>query len=565
MTLSSFLTSTLVFLLCVGNIFGLEDRQLQADAVLAETFLCDADFNKMPSDKVINKGDSIRLCIKTHVRAKVQGISIAKVIDFFLLREFEDAGDMEQILVEGGVVTSAINELSCDIGSELCVLESFPMDDFFGRDGKVSAIGSVLLQYDDPTDNTAIPTVVVTGAPTTAPTNLPSSAPTSASHNETETLAPTSSPQNQTETPVTPQNAKRLLQDFRAIVETSFTVVTAGSGTGFLSDFREHWDSSPTGIKVLYVFAFIFVFLLLCGFGLGLLLWAGFCGNTKELREKFTPLLLRESNTPNKPRDDRTMDESVGAFSPFARNKELDRYDDEPETMPKQIAFKRPFSSSGRTDIEAPGKDVVAARRQNPRNPASIRNVGRKSTRERSLAQKARMARPNRQTVNPNRDLAASFLNKIPRKKVASVRSKTPRSIHERNRPTVSNPVGDIPREKTASSIRWLREKDQLQQQSQHSTKSTSQRGVNQKLQGSSHVSGLAPRRGGIALLGQPIPKSSQRPAPRPSQRPAPRPPTKPLKKSVAQTIPEEEPSDSNIDVESPPVQHDKDHPRPID
>ena len=114
MTLSSFLASTLVFVLYVGNaqhVYGLledHNRQLQADTVLAEAFLCDADSNKISSDNVINKGDSIRICIKTHVRGKVQGISIAKVIDFFLLREFEDAGDMEQILIQGGVVAMEI-------------------------------------------------------------------------------------------------------------------------------------------------------------------------------------------------------------------------------------------------------------------------------------------------------------------------------------------------------------------------------------------------------------------------------------------------------------------------
>jgi len=609
MTLHSFLASALVLLLYVGNVFGLEEdhRQLQQgdNTVLAEAFLCDDDFIKISSDKVVNKGDSIRICIKTHVRAKVQGISIAKVIDFFLLKEFEDAGDMEQILLQGGVVATASEELSCEPGSELCVLESVPMNDFFGRDGKVSAIGSVLLQYDNDNSSgnnvrTAIPTVAVTSAPTRAPTALPSRAPTSAPQNETETLAPTSSSQeNQTE-PVTPQNAKRqLLDDSRAIVETSFTVVTAGSGTGFLSDFREHWDSSPTYIKVLYVFAFIFVFLILSGLGLGLLLWAGFCGNTMELRERFHPLLSSlETDTPagKTNRDDHTMDESMGAFSPtFARNKEEDRYDDEPETMPKQIAFKRPFSSSGRTDIEAPGggSDAVAGRKRKPRNPAAKRAVGRKSARERNSAHKARMTRNSgRQTVNPNRDLAASFLNKFPKQKVASVRSKTPRSVHERNRPPVGgNVVGDIPREKTASGIRWLREKDQLQQ-STHSVNSTSQRGVNQQqLQGYSHVSGLAPRRGGIALHGQPIPKSSQRPTtPNPSQRRTTKPPTNPLhKRSIPQTIPEKEPCDDifeelipqtvpddescddNFDVESPPpdksddIPHGIDNPRPID
>lgn len=577
-TLFSSLISTFVFLLLVNNSISLEEdhhhhhsRQLQGDnnSVLVEAFLCNADFEAISEDQVVNKGDSVRICIKTPVRAKVQGISIAKMIDFFLLREFEHAGeDLEQILLQGGVVASDSDNLSCDPGAELCVLESIPMDGFFGRDGRVSAIGSVLLQQrgDDEDSRTAMPTtVVVTTAPTRAPTIAPTTT-TSQNHTHSETSAPTSDPQN--ETMVTLQNAKTrqlLLDQPKVIVETSFIVATFGNDTGFLTDFREHWDSSPAYVKVLYVFAFIFFFLILFGLGFACLLWAGFCGCVMELLPERFQRRSTEGYTSGKTRDDGTMDESVGAFSPFARNniKEgvlmMDEYNDEPEgseAMPRQIFFQRPISASGRTDIETPGGQedpVPGGRTRKPRNPAGANRSGaRKSIRDEHLAQKARLARGgNRQTVNPNRDLAASFLGGFPRRKIASVRTKTPRPIHERNRRMRNNHGDEIPREKTASSIRWLQEKEQRQQLQEHSNHSASTaprgRGVNQHLQGSNHStksaarsrganqqlrgsnhsastaprarrvnqklqestnsSGHAPRRGGIVLHGNSIPK----------------------------------------------------------
>jgi len=360
----------------------------------------------------------------------------------------------------------------------------------------------------------------------------------------TETNAPTSAPpQNDTTTTlVTPQsnaNHRQLLlpNPPKVILETSFTVVTAGNDTGFLTDFREHWDSSPAYVKVLYVLAFIFFFLILFGLGCGMLTWAGFCN--KPLALLFPERFQRdvEGVVPSKSSrddDDNTIDESVGAFSPFARNNNnkeeteeeevlfMDHYNDEPQPMPRQIVLQRSMSGSVlSTDIEASvGQEentFPGGRNPKPRNPATSTGAnrssgGRKSIRDRNRAQKARLARSgNKQTINPNRDLAASFLGGYPKRKLASVRSKSPRS----SRSVVKNGVveDEIPREKTASAVRWLREKDQQKQKQQQqcgrsvSSAPPPRRGVNQQFQGSTHSSGLTPRRGGVVLHGNSIPK----------------------------------------------------------
>jgi len=526
-TLSSSLIPSLIFLLLVGSVIGAVDRELQDDSTtLAEAFLCDADFNELSPDEVFNKKDKIRICVKTHVRAKVQGISIAKVIDFFLLREFGDGRDMEQILLKDGVAMSSSDELTCQPGSELCILESIPMDDFFGRDGKVSVIGSVLLQHD-----TSIP--VPTATPTPPETSAPSQAPTRPeTPTPSQTLAPTeSSAPSDTNPPteatdpsdtISPQNVNRnmirmmQLLDSREIVETSFTVATAGSGIGIISDFREHWDASPTFIRVLYVFAFIFLFLFLFGMGIGLLAWAGFCTKkSKKLPERYN-IMSRKVYGTAKHRKDRSY---TMAGDGESNRRHDDQYDDEPEPTPKQIFISRPISSSRSGDIEAPGEDTVAGRKRKPRvSPADRIRI---SARERNSERKANISRNCRSTAPSNRDMAAIFFQKFPKKKIATVRAKTPRTVDKRNREVTGNVEGGIPREKTASGVPWLQEK--------------------QRLQGSTRVAGLAPRRGGIVLQGNAIPKKPQ---------------------SAKPDTVSESSRRVQFDVES---QHSRENPRPID
>jgi hypothetical protein len=249
MRISTFVTvTTVTLLLLAGKVYSADgtvsvQRAVQDNVVLAKAYRCDANSDEIVSNDPLEKGTKIRICVATHLRAKLRGLTITKIANFHFLKEQDDRANIEQILLQNGIETNDFERydettFNCQPGSDLCYFESKPFDDFFDTDGTVLAIGNIMLQY----------------GKYDSPNSLRGSDRKMVHTEDTTELLGT-----------------------LTTVEMSFSVGDGNEGR----DFMEHWENSPDSVKVLYIAGLVFALLILAGVCTFFFCWASFCSCIK--------------------------------------------------------------------------------------------------------------------------------------------------------------------------------------------------------------------------------------------------------------------------------------------
>jgi hypothetical protein len=125
-------------------------RQLQNDEGLsAVAYHCDENNDEERSDRPLEIGSAVRICIETGRPAKIRDIYILKINTFRFLKQNADGTTVVQEAIDNGVASdngSTNIGNACDRGVEICAFTTKLKNDFFDSDGTVKGIGSVALQ-----------------------------------------------------------------------------------------------------------------------------------------------------------------------------------------------------------------------------------------------------------------------------------------------------------------------------------------------------------------------------------------------------------------------------------
>jgi hypothetical protein len=127
-------------------------RQLQDDEGLsAFAYHCDENNDEEKSDRPLESGHSVRVCVETGRSAKIRDIHILKINTFRFLKQNADGATVVQEAIDSEIVSNngwTKVENSCNRGTELCPFTTILKEDFFDADGTVKGIGSVALQVE---------------------------------------------------------------------------------------------------------------------------------------------------------------------------------------------------------------------------------------------------------------------------------------------------------------------------------------------------------------------------------------------------------------------------------
>jgi hypothetical protein len=310
-------------------------RQLQNDEGLsAVAYHCDENNDEERSDRPLEIGSAVRICIETGRPAKIRDIYILKINTFRFLKQNADGTTVVQEAIDNGVASdngSTNIGNACDRGVEICAFTTKLKNDFFDSDGTVKGIGSVALQIGKGDDRRELEVAL---------------------------------------------RGRRKMQDFAGMVgvDMSFAVEDGENKRPMqYAKFtvKEHWHDSPTHMQGLYIAAFLILLLLICCFCAGLILWRDCCADVRRKITGEAPPVV-ETLPPiymNNPKGDRDPSEthSVDDDEEWDTDGSGDEYDDEFASARKQESFKQlgyeeDESSGYEEDESSRGTSVSSAR-----------------------------------------------------------------------------------------------------------------------------------------------------------------------------------------------------------
>jgi hypothetical protein len=115
---------------------------------LLEAFQCDsnkAELSTQQKQVVRNQGAIIRVCVRPDAQARPDGIKMREIQSLTYSRTAPDA---TQAAVENGAAAlNGLSDLSCDPGSDVCMVETILVADFYRITGVVSGSGIGSMQF----------------------------------------------------------------------------------------------------------------------------------------------------------------------------------------------------------------------------------------------------------------------------------------------------------------------------------------------------------------------------------------------------------------------------------